>query len=194
MQPPGFRDCVDPHALNVERQIVVMANDSFDRMWRPMTSIGAAMSINSKRLVHRVLLVEDHAALAEATAELIRHHGLEVRVATTGADAVKIAEEFNPVLVLCDMMLPDMAGLDVAQVLRANDRTNDLLIVMLTARSADDLREFKGHTGTRVVNLFLSKPLTEETLTELLSNLEVLQSQQEVPPGFFAMRTLNRRT
>jgi two-component system, sensor histidine kinase ChiS len=156
--------------------------------------IGAAMSINGKRPAHRVLLVEDHPALAEATAELIRHHGLEVRVATTGADALKIAEEFNPVLVLCDMMLPDMGGLDVAQVLRAKGRTNDLLIAMLTARSADDLREFEGHTRTREVNLFLSKPLTEETLTELLSNLEVLQSRQEVPPGFFAMRTLNRRT
>jgi CheY-like chemotaxis protein len=151
------------------------ANHSFDRMWRPMTSTGAAMTINGKRPPHRVLLVEDHAALAEATAELMRHHGLEVRVATTGADALKMAEEFNPVLVLCDMMLPDMAGLDVAHVLRAKGKTNDLLIAMLTARSADDLREFRGHTGTRAVNLFLSKPLTAQTLTELLSNLDVLQ-------------------
>ena len=133
------------------------------------------MSIDSKRAGHRVLLVEDHAALAEATAELMRHHGLEVRVATSGADALKIAEEFNPVLILCDMMLPDMAGLDVAQVLRAKGRTNDLVIAMLTARSADDLREFQGHAKTRAVNLFLSKPLTAETLTELLSNLEILQ-------------------
>jgi CheY-like chemotaxis protein len=92
------------------------------------------------------------------------------------------------------MMLPDMAGLDVAQVLRANARTNDLLIAMLTARSADDLSEFEGPARTRAVNLFLSKPLTEETLTELLSKLEVLQSRQEVPPGLFVMRTRNRRT
>ena len=54
---------------------------------------------------HRALLVEDHAALAEATAELMRLHGLQVRVAATGGDALKTAEEFNPVLILCDLML-----------------------------------------------------------------------------------------
>jgi CheY-like chemotaxis protein len=152
------------------------------------------MSLHSQQPGPRVLLVEDHAALAEATAELMRHHGLEVQVATTGADALKMAKEFNPVLVLCDMMLPDMAGLDVAHVLRAKERTSDLLIAILTARSVDDLREFEGHTRTRAVNLFLSKPLTEQTLTELLSHLEVLRSRQEAPPGAFAVRTLNCRT
>jgi len=132
------------------------------------------MSIDSRQPGRRVLLVEDHAALAEATAELMRHRGLEVRVATSGADALKMAEEYNPVLILCDMMLPDMAGLDVARVLRAKGRANDFLIAMLTARSADDLREFEGHPRTREVDLFLSKPLTNETLTGLLAKLEVL--------------------
>jgi CheY-like chemotaxis protein len=133
------------------------------------------MSVDRRQPGHRVLLVEDHAALAEATAELMRHHGLEVRVATSGADALKMAEEFNPALVLCDMMLPDMAGLDVAQVLRAKGRTKRPLIAMLTARSANDLREFEDHKRTGEVNLFLSKPLTAETLTGLLSEFEVLQ-------------------
>src|SRR4051794_15843563 len=82
----------------------------------------------SKPAQHRVLLVEDHPDLAEATAELMRLHGLEVRVATTGGDALEMAEEFNPVLIVCDMMLPDMAGLDVAQALRARRQANDLLI------------------------------------------------------------------
>jgi len=132
------------------------------------------MSIDKRRPGLRVLLVEDHAALAEATAELMRHHGLEVRVATSGADALKMAEEFNPVLILCDMMLPDMAGLDVARFLRAKG-TSNFLIAMLTARSAEALREFEGHTRTGEVNLFLSKPLTTETLTGLLSEFKVLQ-------------------
>ena len=133
------------------------------------------MSIDRRQPGHRVLLVEDHVALAEATAELMRHHGLEVRVATSGADALKMAEEFNPALILCDMMLPDMAGLDVAQVLRAKGRAQRPLIAILTARSENDLREFEGHTRTGEVNVFLSKPLTTETLTGLLSEFEVLQ-------------------
>jgi CheY-like chemotaxis protein len=146
------------------------------------------MSTGSKQPGHRVLLVEDHPALAEATAELMRHHGLEVRVATSGADALRMAEEFNPVLILCDMMLPDMAGLDVARVLRAKGSANDLLFAMLSARRADDLREYEGHSTTREVNLFLSKPLTVETLTGLLSELEILQPRQKPPPDLFSRK------
>ena len=126
---------------------------------------------------HRALLVEDHAALAEATAELMRLHGLQVRVATTGGDALKTAEEFNPVLILCDLMLPDMAGLDVAQALRARRGATDLLIAMFSAMSVDDLRELEGGTKTGGVDLFLSKPLTSETLNCLLSKLEILRSR-----------------
>ncbi len=123
---------------------------------------------------HRVLLVEDHAALAEATAEFMGLHGLEVRVASCGRDALKIAEEFNPVLVLCDLSLPDMAGLDVALALRAKRRENDVLIVMLTAMGADELRGLELLPNTSGVNLFLSKPLTNESLIDLLSRLDVL--------------------
>jgi len=122
-----------------------------------------------------VLLVEDHVASAEASAEFMRLHGLQVQVASSGREALKIAEEFHPALVLCDMSLPDITGLDVAQALRARRGANDLLIAMLTAMSADDLRELEGHTKGRGVNVYLSKPLTSETLADLLSRLEVLR-------------------
>jgi CheY-like chemotaxis protein len=128
----------------------------------------------NKPAPHRALLVEDHAALAEATAELMRLHGLEVRIAASGGDALEMAEEFNPVLILCDMRLPDMAGLDLAEALRARCRTNDLLIAIITATSLDYLYGFEDQTKTRGVDLFLSKPLTNEALSGLLSQLEVL--------------------
>lgn len=123
---------------------------------------------------HRVLLVEDHPAVAEATAEFMRLHGLQVQVASSGREALKIAEESHPALVLCDLSLPDMTGLDVAQALRAGRGANDLLIAMLTAMNADDLRGLE-RTKPCGVNLYLSKPLTSETLTDLLSRLEVLK-------------------
>src|SRR4051812_32938239 len=101
----------------------------------------------------------------------MRLHGLEVRVATTGRDALAIADEFNPVLILCDLMLPDTTGFDVAQALRARRETNALLIAMLTATSADSLREFEDHARTRGIDLCLSKPLTNDTLIGLISKL-----------------------
>ena len=121
---------------------------------------------------HRVLLVEDHAGFAEATAALMRHHGLDVSIATSGGDALKLAEECNPVLVLCDLALPDMTGLDVVQALRARRGANDWLAVILSARSANDLREIEGHTKTSEITLFLPKPLTSPILIDLIALLE----------------------
>jgi CheY-like chemotaxis protein len=153
---PGFR-CPMSTGRNTQAAEVVSSG-----------SVPAA----GKPAPHRVLLVEDHAALAEATAELMRFHGLEVRVASTARDALEMAEEFRPALILCDLMLPDMAGLDAAQALRERCGANDPLIAMITAMGADVLRQFERHAKPRGVNLFLSKPLTNETLIVLLSKLD----------------------
>ena len=124
---------------------------------------------------HRVLLVEDHAGFAEATAALMRQHGLDVSIATSGGDALKMAEECRPVLVLCDLALPDMTGLDVVQALRARRGANDCLVVMFSARSANELREIEGHTRTSGITLWLPKPLTSPILVDLIARLDVLQ-------------------
>ena len=124
---------------------------------------------------HRVLLVEDHADFAEATAALMRHHGLDVSIATSGGDALKQAEECNPVLVLCDLTLPDMTGLDVLRALRARRGANDWLPVILSARSANDLREIEGHTKTSDITLLLPKPLTSPIIIDLIARLEALR-------------------
>ena len=124
---------------------------------------------------HRVLLVEDHAGFAEATAALMRHHGLDVSIATSGGDALKMAEECNPVLVLCDLRLPDMTGLDVVQALRARRGASDWLAVILSATSANDLRAIEGQTRTIDIALMLPKPLTSPILSDLIARLEALR-------------------
>jgi CheY-like chemotaxis protein len=122
-----------------------------------------------------VLLVEDHAGFAEATAALMRLHGLDVSIATSGRDALKLAEECRPVLVFCDLALPDMTGLDVVRALRARRVADDCLVVMLSAMSANDLREIEGHTKTSGITLWLPKPVTSPILIDLIARLEVLR-------------------
>src|SRR5215510_14239938 len=96
---------------------------------------------------HRVLLIEDHAELAEATAEFMRSEGLEVLIASTGHSGLEMAEAFRPEIVLCDISLPDMTGLDVARALRARPGTKNVLIAMHTALGERDLRTFERETG-----------------------------------------------
>ena len=87
-----------------------------------------------------------------------------------------MAEECNPVLVLCDLTLPDMTGLDVVQALRARRGANDWLAVILSAMSANDLREIEeGHTRTSDITLMLPKPLTSPILSDLIARLEALR-------------------
>jgi CheY-like chemotaxis protein len=119
----------------------------------------------------RVLLVEDHMLLAEATAEFMRSKELDVRIASTGRAALEAAAAFQPKIVLCDMRLPDMSGFDVALALRALPGAKDAVIAMHSAMTENDLGTLKQQAGS-VVNLFLSKPITEEKLDTLISLLK----------------------
>lgn len=119
----------------------------------------------------RVLLVEDNADLAEVTAWFIRANGLEVQSASSGRHALEIAARFHPEIVLCDLTLPDMSGLDVLQTMRSQQSVKDALLVILSARSEQELRLLKRAVDPSTVDFFLSKPITRESLDMLLSQL-----------------------
>lgn len=112
----------------------------------------------------RLLLVEDHAILAEVTADFLRGAGLDVRVAETGDEALTLAVEFRPDIVLCDLNLPDMSGIDIARALRKDPATKNILFVIHTALMETEFED----VGARDVDLFLSKPMDKEKLEKLL--------------------------
>jgi CheY-like chemotaxis protein len=131
-----------------------------------------AQPVQSKNLQsrYRVLLIEDHEPLAEATADFMRGAGLDVRIAFTGREALETATAFRPEIVLCDVRLPDMSGIDVARALREMPGANDAVIAIHSAMNEGDLGMPSLQAGA-VVNLFLPKPLTEEKLNTLISAL-----------------------
>ena len=128
----------------------------------------------------RVLLIEDHAALAEATAEFMGSKGLVVRVASSGREALETAAAFHPDIVLCDLRLPDMSGLDVARALRDMPETKDAVIAMHSAMTESDFGT-KGPQGIAAVDLVLSKPLTEEKLDTLIKSRASKGTAREAP-------------
>jgi len=120
--------------------------------------------------VARLLLVEDHVALAEATAEFIQNAGLEVRIARSGEQALLTAAVFQPDIILCDLRLPDMSGIDLARALRATASAKNALIALHSAISDVDLKTLKTQSNAGI-NSFISKPITEEKLNALLAEL-----------------------
>jgi DNA-binding response OmpR family regulator len=83
----------------------------------------------------RVLVVEDNARTQEAIALYLRHAGYEVDLAATGPDALASAAARQPDLIVLDLMLPGLSGLDVCRTLRAR---TDVPIIMVTARTTEE--------------------------------------------------------
>ena len=81
-----------------------------------------------------VLVVEDEASIASFVAMYLRNAGYVVKVAPTGRDALTLAEAHSPALIVLDLMLPDIDGIEVCRRLR---QSSEVPILMLTARDED---------------------------------------------------------
>ena len=127
------------------------------------------------KITARLLLIEDNAPLAEATAKFLRHADLEVRVAESGEEALQAAMTFLPEIVLCDIHLPDMSGLDVMHALRSHADTKNALLAIYSAMSDVDVRALQLKTHSDAVNLFLSKPISMEKVERLLAALAAMR-------------------
>ncbi len=82
----------------------------------------------------RVLVVEDETAITEAISYALSIEGFTVSSASTGREGVDAARRLNPSVVILDVMLPQMSGLDVCRQIRAE---SDVPIIMLTARGSE---------------------------------------------------------
>jgi len=119
----------------------------------------------------RVLLVEDHPDLAAVTEEVLKNEGLDVKTALSGRQAIDLAAAFRPDLVLCDLRLPDMTGLDVVRWLRSNPSTELAYIVVLTAMRDVDLAYQSDDERLRV-DAFFSKPIAIDGVRGLVAKIQ----------------------
>jgi len=85
----------------------------------------------------RIVVVEDESAIAELISINLRHAGHEVTIAATAEQAQREIDAMLPDLVVLDWMLPGQSGLALARQWRADARTRELPIIMLTARGEE---------------------------------------------------------
>jgi two-component system, OmpR family, response regulator MprA len=113
----------------------------------------------------RVLVVEDDEAIAQVLQRSLRMEGYDVRIADDGIVALDVAHAFLPDLVILDLGLPRMDGIDVAKSMR---ETDDVPILVLTARDAVESRVEGLDAGA---DDYLVKPFERQ---ELLARLRAL--------------------
>ena len=116
------------------------------------------------------LVVDDSLSARRSLTQFLQDAGYEVRAARDGLEAVDILEGYKPEVLLVDLEMPRMNGIELTSYVRSTSKLADLPIVMITSRSAAKHRQQAEAAG---VNLYLTKPFAED---ELLEHLQAVRS------------------
>jgi DNA-binding response OmpR family regulator len=112
-----------------------------------------------------VLVVDDYLDTARVCARMLQLAGFEVATAPDGFEAIRIAAEFRPNIMLLDIGLPDIDGFEVARRLRADSKFDAMTLIAFTAYPSE---EFRSRAETLGFDYYLVKPVP---FAELLSVL-----------------------
>jgi len=108
-----------------------------------------------------ILIVDDEEDIIELIKYNLKNEGYSILTALTGEQAIKIAKQSQPDLMVLDLMLPGIDGLEVTKYLKNNEQTRDIPIVMLTAKG----EESDIVTGLELgANDYISKPFSPKVL------------------------------
>lgn len=122
----------------------------------------------------KILIVEDETSLVEVLSYNLEREGYEIAVAKEGREALCKAQTLVPDLVLLDLMLPGLGGLDICRELRASRRTAGIAILMLTAKGeeTDQIVGFAVGADDYVTKPFSVKVLMQRIKVLLKRNSE----------------------
>ena len=109
----------------------------------------------------RILLVDDEEDILEFLSYNLIKEGYKIKTASNGKSALKILEKFNPDLIILDVMMPEMDGIEVCESIRKNEKNDDVLILFLTARS-EDYSELAGFSAG--ADDYITKPIKPRLL------------------------------
>ncbi len=113
----------------------------------------------------RILFVDDDPFTLETLKRSVQMFGHQAITASNGEEAYQQAVEKSPDMILTDMMLPDMDGLDLLKQLGDNPGTGQIPVVMLSASPELDMVEICRQAGAKE---FLSKPVHLQTLQDVI--------------------------
>jgi CheY-like chemotaxis protein len=112
-----------------------------------------------------VLVVDDHADTAELIVAMLGWLGHDARSAHTGSEALRVARDFHPQLVLLDIQLPDASGYELVADLRNAPRPPYIAAVTCWGRDEDRVRSYRAGLDQHVV-----KPMDLRKLRDLLEH------------------------
>jgi len=116
----------------------------------------------------RILLVDDDEMVLMALNELLKPEGYTIDSTNSPKDALKKIAENAYDLLMLDIIMPEMNGLELCKTIRAKEECREIPIVFLTAKSREEDKTLGLEAGA---NLFLSKPISPEKLIAIVSEV-----------------------
>ena len=121
----------------------------------------------------RILIVEDERGLTQSLSWTFAREGYEAVVAHDGQEGLRKAQTILPDVILLDLMLPGLGGLEVCRELRAGERTRDIPIIMITAKSEETDQVVGYSLGA---DDYVTKPFGVKAL---MARIKALQRRRE---------------
>jgi PAS domain S-box-containing protein len=127
------------------------------------TSRGRVIRLGPGQETQRILVVDDHFENQNWLVKLLSTVGFSVRGASNGAEGIRIWKEWNPKLILMDVHMPVMDGLEATRRIKADPKGAETSVLILTASALDQERQIASQSGA---DDFLPKPCHEDELFE----------------------------
>lgn len=133
----------------------------------------------SGRRKTKVLIVDDEPAIREVLEMILQEWGYEIRLASDGAEAKQLVESYDPEIVISDVVMPQLSGLDLLRCLKAGNPNRPVILV--TAHASIDLAVESMKQGAQD---FVTKPMDYPKLRSILkaaeSDIQTLQSTRKL--------------
>ncbi|TVQ19907.1 MAG: response regulator [Leptolyngbya sp. DLM2.Bin15] len=122
-----------------------------------------------------ILVVDDNPDLRQYVSDILRNASYRVVTARNGAEGFQLAQTHQPQLILTDLMMPMVSGLEMIQQLRQDETLKGIPVILLTARADEDTRIEGVEQGA---DAYLSKPFNDRELLADVRNLLALKANE----------------
>ena len=127
-------------------------------------------------MAYKILLVDDEPDILEIIAYSLESAGYKIYKANNGLEAIKIAEKIIPDLIIMDLMMPHMNGIDACDNIRKSDNLNDVIITFLSARGEDFSKIAGFEAGA---DDYITKPIKPKVLLSKVKALLRRKSSEQ---------------
>ena len=127
----------------------------------------------------KILVVDDDPDIVEILKYNLKNSGYSVKSAGNGVEAIKKAKKFIPDIILMDVMMPEMSGIEACEEIKNIDQLSQAIIIFLSARSEDYTQISAYDAGA---DDYISKPVKPKILLKKISNIaKKINSEENAP-------------